>query len=111
MAMTSADSSLLQSLLKTLPMARRSPKFITDASGMMTALHAQPNTPLFQPGDPAEYLYLLGSGRVIHSLSQTGQAWFQKDIVPGEFFGQHALLTGRYQSRAVTSSAATVFRM
>ncbi len=61
-----------------------------------------PGEKVFSQGDPGESFYLIKSGRLrVTVCSQEGECFLTKDMAPGEFFGEMALLTGEPRSATV----------
>ena len=61
---------------------------------------------IFVTGQPADALYLVGSGVVRETLKHNGNVWMQREYRPGEYFGQHALFHQTHISEAVAESPA-----
>ena len=111
MPLTPQQAEQVHGLLAGLPLAGQSPAFLRDLASVLTAVQYPARSAFFSAGCPADTLYLLLEGRVVQTLGAGGQPWFQKQLQRGEFFGQHALLGGQSQMRAVALTDATVCQM
>ncbi len=75
-----------------------------------TALAVQARDPVFRVGDPGDALYIVESGTLEAVLDEgTASEQVVSRFVPGDFFGEMALLTG--QPRSATVRARTDSRL
>ncbi|HEX9118462.1 MAG TPA: cyclic nucleotide-binding domain-containing protein [Anaerolineae bacterium] len=111
MSLTPAETDRLRTLLAALPITRQSPMLVTEMAAMLESSPVQPGQVIFDPGTASGLLYFLADGSISQTLGVSAQPWYQKDLVPGDFFGQRSLVTGQHETRAVATSAGTIFTM
>ena len=112
MALSKVEAAKLPELFKNASAWAQKPEFHRDFAERATAeLLPAANRPIFVPGSPVEYLYLIAEGVVEQTFGRQAQPWFRKLLRQGEFFGQQALFIGQHQSTATVISEATVFRL
>ncbi len=66
---------------------------------------------VYEPGDTPQYLFLVIAGKVVETVRHQGRPWLQSEYGPGQFFGQQAIFTNQYQSRAVAQPGTVLYRM
>jgi CRP-like cAMP-binding protein/membrane protein YdbS with pleckstrin-like domain len=114
MALNPADMQQLQGLVQNVPLAATQPGFILDLAANLTRADVAKDTTIFDPNDPTSpvgKLYLLAEGTVVQTMGASGQPWYRKTLVPGEFFGQRSMVSGRHDSRAVATAPSVLYQM
>jgi CRP-like cAMP-binding protein/membrane protein YdbS with pleckstrin-like domain len=111
MALNASDAARVQSLLAVLPLAKAKPNFIRDLTTFLERRDAAQGETIYDPGYPVGYMYLMGEGKVIQSLGTSGQLWFQKEIEPGEFFGQRGLFSGQHETQVIAHAPSVLYRL
>jgi CRP-like cAMP-binding protein/membrane protein YdbS with pleckstrin-like domain len=66
---------------------------------------------VYAPGDLPMCLYLVTEGRITETWRHEKQSWLRMEYGPGQYFGQGALFTNHYRSRAVAQAKTTLYCM
>jgi CRP-like cAMP-binding protein/membrane protein YdbS with pleckstrin-like domain len=66
---------------------------------------------VFEPGDLPIGLYLVVEGKVTEMVRYEKQTWLRMDYGPGQYFGQQALFTNQYRTRAVAQAGTSLYCM
>jgi CRP-like cAMP-binding protein/membrane protein YdbS with pleckstrin-like domain len=64
---------------------------------------------VYEPGDLPVCLYLVAGGKVTETARYEGQPWLKMEFGPGQLFGQQALFTNQYRSRAIAQAGTTLY--
>lgn len=105
--------SELNDFLKTIPFFQH----VTDSQleeliGLGQFIDHGAGTTVFKQGDRADCLYVILSGKVrIFGIDPTGQEIELSDLVPGDFFGELALVDGGTRSATVRTLELSEFFM
>jgi CRP-like cAMP-binding protein len=99
MALSASEQQEVWEIIKDSPLvARWGDDFRTGYLPTLSIKTVRANAPVYKPGDPPLYLYIVLEGSVIQRLTDGAQTWLEQEYKPGQFFGQHALFSGEYTS-------------
>lgn len=108
---TPEQTAEVRRLFKNSPLIAKWPDFESQYLPRLEVKELAANTVIFRPGDPPVYLYLVGEGTVRQTVRLEDRVWFERDVTPGQYFGQQGLFAGKYQSRAVTLTPVRLYCM
>jgi len=105
--LSAADRVQAAAVLGRMPLfADLSRPELDDVAAHLVVRHVPAGEDVYQPGDPGDAMYVVESGQVeIITGDEVGRPRTLARMIPGDFFGEMALLTG--QSRTVTARAVT----
>jgi CRP-like cAMP-binding protein len=109
MAVTPEQANEAWTLFKDTPLWDKWPEIQTELVSRLSIRSVRAGNPVYRPGDPADYLYLISNGTVLQTIRHEGQVWFQRSLTRGQFFGQHSLFSGRHHTGAVATSDTDLF--
>ena len=64
---------------------------------------------VYEPGDLPICLFLITEGKVTETVRHEGRPWLRMEYGQGQLFGQQALFTNDYRSRAVAQPGTTLY--
>ena len=104
--LSAADRVRAVEMLKRMPLFADMERIHLDTVAACLVLRYVPaGDALFAPGDPGDAMYFIETGQIeIVSAETDGTQHVLARLIPGDYFGEMALLTGR--SRTVTARAA-----
>jgi len=113
MALTQGELVEALELIKQSPLVAKWSGFRERILVDLDIVPYAPGATVFDPQQPPLYLYIVVEGTVVQHLTEGGRTWLELTFKPGQFFGQHALFAGRYDStaRVTTAGPARLLRM
>jgi CRP-like cAMP-binding protein/membrane protein YdbS with pleckstrin-like domain len=111
MPLSPADAANAWNLFKDSPLWARWPEFRDEIALRLSARPARAGETIHRPGDPADRLFLIGSGIIVQTGEQDGRLWFKRELRPGEFFGQQSLFNAKHETQATALTDATLYVM
>lgn len=98
--LSKAEEDEVWKVIEKSPLVTKWPWFRQQMLPWLNIVPYEAGSTVFQRGDPPLYFYVVIEGAVVQRLIGPGQSWFEMTFKPGQFFGQHALFTGQYDSIA-----------
>jgi CRP-like cAMP-binding protein len=104
--LSAADMVQAVSVLQRNPIFANLPReALDDVAARLLLQHIPVGEVIYSPGDPGDAVYFVESGQVELTKEDEERRETLARLIPGDFFGEMALLTG--QSRNVTARAVT----
>lgn len=82
-----------------------------DLSPRLERVDLSAGQPVFSAGEGADCLYLVAQGAVVQTIRHEGVEWLRRRYGPGDYFGQHALFSGRHLSTAIAEAGTLLYKM
>jgi CRP-like cAMP-binding protein len=102
--LSAADVVQAVGLLQRMPVFTNLPReTLDDVAAHLLLRHAPAGEVIFAPGDPGDAMYFVESGQIELTNEDEERQETLARLIPGDFFGEMALLTGK--SRSVTAQA------
>ncbi len=98
MTLQAAEAKVFWDLFRESSLFRSWPEFEQQVPTHVDVIEMQGNQSLFEPGTPAEHLYLVGEGTILQTYGSAGQLWYQRNLGTGDVVGQRALFAGRHST-------------
>jgi CRP-like cAMP-binding protein len=106
--LSAADVVRAVDILQRMPLfANLSREALDDVAANLLLRHAPAGEVIYVPGDPGDAMYFVESGQIEISTEDEERRETLARLIPGDFFGDMALLTGKSRSvaaRAVANS-------
>jgi CRP-like cAMP-binding protein len=109
--LSEAEATAFWELFKDTPLFTGWPEAKAQISLLIAPVALPANHEVFRSSDAPVSLFFVVRGRVEETFREEGRAWLMRVFVAGQYFGQEALFTEVYQSRAVASPDAQIYRM
>jgi len=104
--LSAADMVQAVSVLQRMPLFVSLPReALDDVAARLLLRHVPAGEVIYSPGDPGDAMYFVESGQVEISREEGERFATLARLIPGDYLGEMALLTGR--SRTVTARAVT----
>ncbi|UCC88844.1 MAG: cyclic nucleotide-binding domain-containing protein [Anaerolineales bacterium] len=102
--LSAADVVQAVSVLQRMPIFANLPREVLDeVASQLLLRHTPAGEVIYLPGDPGDAIYFVESGQVEITSENGDRREMLARLIPGDFFGETALLTGK--SRSVTARA------
>ncbi len=109
--LTDTEAQWFWDLFKDTPLFVRWPEARRQIGGLVDPVRLPVNREVFRPGDAPISLFFVARGTVEETFLRDGRPWLVRQFSAGQYFGQEALFTEEYRSRAVAGSDAEIYRM
>ncbi len=106
-----ADRQAFWAAFKSSPLFKDWKAAEAELSFQFDKIVRRPTQTIFRTGETAEYLYLVGDGRVQETFKHEGVIWLQREYKRGDHFGQHALFGDDQLSDAVALTDVVLYAM
>jgi CRP-like cAMP-binding protein len=105
-SLSAADIVQAVNILQRMPIFSDLPRDTLDeVAARLLLRHTPLGESIFLPGDPGDAMYFIESGQIEISSEEEERRQVLARLIPGDFFGEMALLTG--QTRTVAARAVT----
>ena len=111
MPVTREEADRVWKLFSATPLWSQWPDFRLELPNRLQGRFVPAGQPIFNPGDPADFLYLIEDGLVEQTFGSNGYAWFRRELSKGEYFGQQSLFTERHHTRAVAQTNVSLYML
>jgi CRP-like cAMP-binding protein len=106
--LSAADRVQAVEMLKRLPLFSRLERSELDSVASRLVLRYAPaGDAIYVPGDPGDAMYFVESGQVEITASEEGSDRTLARLIPGDYFGEMALFTGKSRTVAVRAMVNT----
>jgi CRP-like cAMP-binding protein len=104
--LSAADVVHAVGILQRMPLfANLSREALDDVAANLLLRHAPAGEIIYLPGDPGDAMYFVESGQIEISTEDEERSEVLARLIPGDFFGDMALLTGKTRSVAARTVA------